>query len=94
MTTSLADEIAEAKRQAIRYSDPQEYARLLRMGDRIRAARAQAALADAFRTLTPAQAADWIETNVTSLATAKTALKIMARILVAMRDQIWPDLPE
>jgi len=57
-------------------------------------ARTEAALATQFKTLTPQQAVDYIETNVTSLATAKTVLKIMARILIAMRDEIWPDLPE
>jgi hypothetical protein len=58
------------------------------------AARSEAALATAFRTITPAQAVAYIDNNVTSLATAKDALKLMARILIAMRDQIWPDLPD
>jgi hypothetical protein len=46
------------------------------------------------KTLTPAQAVAYIETNVTSLATAKTVLKVMARILIALRDETWPDLPD
>jgi hypothetical protein len=57
-------------------------------------ARTQANLSEQLRTMTPQQAVDYIETNVTSLATAKTVLKIMARIIIAMRDEIWPDLPE
>ena len=57
-------------------------------------ARAEAALAAQLKTLTPQEAVDYIETNVTTLASAKTVLKIMARMLIAMRDQIWPDLPE
>lgn len=57
-------------------------------------ARGEAALATQFKSLTPAQAVTYIENNVTNLATAKDVLKIMARILIAMRDEIWPDLPE
>jgi hypothetical protein len=34
------------------------------------------------------EAENWIEVNVTSLATAKTALKAMARLLVAERNAI------
>jgi len=61
---------------------------------RFSSARGEAALASQLRTLTPQQAVDYIETNVTNLASAKAVLKIMARILIAMRDQVWPDLPE
>lgn len=57
-------------------------------------ARSQAALATQLRTLTPQQAVDYIETNVTNLATAKDVLKILARIVIAMRDEVWPDLPD
>lgn len=38
------------------------------------------------KTFTAAQAESYIETNVTTLATAKVVLKIMARMLVLMRD--------
>lgn len=39
-------------------------------------------------TFTAQQAEDYIETNVTSLATAKTVMKAMARLLVAERNVI------
>lgn len=35
---------------------------------------------------------NWITTNVTDLASAKTVLLAMARLLVALRDAQWPDL--
>ncbi len=34
----------------------------------------------------------WLDTNVTDLASAKVALKAMARMLVALRDKNWPHL--
>lgn len=63
------------------------------------AARQNSALADAklagvLKTCTPQQAVDYVEANVTSVATAKAALKLIVRILVAMRNEIWPDLPD
>lgn len=54
----------------------------------------EAALVAELKNVTGNQAADWIETNVTSLATAKTALKILARMVIAMRNEVWPDLPD
>ena len=73
---------------------PVEFAREQRSKARQQAAKAEAALATQFRTLTPQGAIDYIETNVTTLATAKTVLKIMARILIAMRDEMWADMAE
>jgi hypothetical protein len=61
---------------------------------RRRAARDEAALASTLRTVTPQQAVDYIESNVTTLASAKAAMKLMVRVLVAMRDEIWPDMPD
>ena len=55
-------------------------------------AKSAAALATVFRTLTPEQAENYIDANVTTLASAKAVLRIFARIIVAMRDEIWPDL--
>jgi hypothetical protein len=55
-------------------------------------AHTEGGLASQFANLTPAQAVDYIETNVTNLASAKAVLKIMARVLIAMRNQVWPDL--
>lgn len=69
-------------------------ARLARIQARKTNAKGEAALATQFKTLTPQQAVNYIENNVTNLSTAKDILKIMARILIAMRDEIWPDLPE
>ena len=40
------------------------------------------ALLAQLRGVTPDQAAQWIETNVTSLASAKTVLKALARYIV------------
>lgn len=34
------------------------------------------------------EAENWVETNVTSLATAKTALKAMAKAIVFLRDRV------
>ena len=52
------------------------------------AAKAELALTGALRTATPQQAVNYIENNVTSLATAKEALKLMARMLIVLRDQM------
>lgn len=57
-------------------------------------ARNEANLATQLKALTPQQAENYIETNVTSLASAKAVMKIMARMLIAMRDEVWPELPE
>jgi len=55
---------------------------------RIAAAKTELALTEALRTATPQQAVNYIENNVTTLATAKAALKLMARMLIVLRDQI------
>jgi hypothetical protein len=67
-----------------------------RQTQRLRKANAigEAMLATELKTLTPAQAVQYIESNVTDLPSAKRVLKIMARILIALRDEAWPDLPE
>jgi len=70
------------------------YDQLKRILARSEIARAQAYTVAELRTLTPDQAADWIESNVTTLATAKAVLKIMARMLIAIRNRTFPDLPE
>jgi hypothetical protein len=51
-------------------------------------AKAQLALTGALRTATPQQAVNWIDTNVTDLASAKAALKLMVRMLIVLRDQV------
>lgn len=58
------------------------------------AAKGEAALATALKTISPAQAVEYINTQVTDLASAKAVLKLMARMLIAMRDEIWSDMPE
>lgn len=62
--------------------------------DRRKNAINEAVLATQLKSLTPQQAVNYIENNVTNLATAKDALKIMTRILIALRDEVWPGLPE
>lgn len=56
-------------------------------------ARSEAALTEALRTLTPAQAVKYVEDNVTTLASAKAVLKIIVRLLIALTNRIYPDLP-
>ena len=67
-----------------------------RLAQKLRKASAisEAALATELKSLTPAQAVAYIENNVTTLASAKVVLKIMARMLIALRDETWPELPE
>lgn len=43
-------------------------------------------------TWTAQEAQDWIDANVTNLASARTALKAMARMLLALRNKTWPNL--
>jgi hypothetical protein len=43
-------------------------------------------------TWTEAEATAWIDANVIDLASAKTALTAMARLLVALRNKTWPGL--
>jgi len=40
------------------------------------------------------QALDWIDTDVTDLDSAKQALSAMARMIVAMRNKLWPELQD
>lgn len=58
------------------------------------AARTEAGMAGVLKTVTPQQAADYIEQNVTDLASAKSALKLMARMVIAIRDRVMPELPD
>lgn len=57
-------------------------------------AKQEAGLASRLKSLTPQEAVEYIEVNVTNLASAKAVMKIMARMLIAMRDEVWPELPE
>jgi len=45
-----------------------------------------------YATWTEAEMTAWIETNVTDLASAKTAIIAMAKMITLMRDKLWPDI--
>lgn len=45
-----------------------------------------------YATWTGAQAETWIENNVDNLASAKTVLKALAKMVIALRNERWPDL--
>lgn len=47
-------------------------------------AQAQLALANGLKNLTPQQAVDYVEENITTLAQAKAVLKLMVRILIVL----------
>jgi len=74
--------------------DPVAYAKRKRIEARKAVAVNEAKLATELRTLTATEAVAYVENNVTTLATAKTVIKIMVRLLIALRDETWPDLPE
>lgn len=74
--------------------DPNPSAVELAQAARKTAAKNNAKLAMAMKTVTPQGAVDYIDSYVTNLSTAKDVLKLMARMLIAMRDEVWPDLPE
>ena len=58
------------------------------------AAKGEAALSTALKNITPAEAVAYINKHVTDLQSAKAVLKLMARMLIALRDEVWPDMPE
>lgn len=74
--------------------DPAQYALTKRIYERQLASKAEAGLATELRTVTAQGAVDYIENNVTNLASAKATMKIMARMLIALRDAQFPDLAE
>ncbi len=57
-------------------------------------AQANAAAIPNWATWDETQAQDYIDANVTTLASARTVLKAFARLLVALRDAQWPNLAE
>lgn len=59
---------------------------------RFYAARSTAGLSTLLKTMTAQQAETYINTNVTSLATAKTVLIELSRLVIALRDTIWQDM--
>lgn len=81
------DEIdAEAIKAA---HDPTDYEAIVKAG-----ADAQAANIPGWASWTEQETLDWIEANVTDLASAKQALKAMSRMIVALRNKTWPELQE
>lgn len=67
---------------------------LERIADRKSASKTDTKNIPNWATWDEAQAVQYITDNVTSLATAKTVLIAMTRMIVALRNQQWPDLPE
>jgi len=85
--------ISDAEYAALLASTPEHIATLAAQAKAAQdAADAQEAREDAqlaaIAALTPAQAAQWIEDNVTNLAEAKNALKIMAKALCILARRI------
>lgn len=88
------DQIVVFTNICLEHISPVEYATRKRAAERKAAAKGEAALAEQLKTVTAQGAVDYIETQVTNLASAKAVMKIMARMLIAMRDEVWPELPE
>lgn len=55
-------------------------------------AKAQASTIPAWATFTEAQALAYIDANVNDLASAIVVLKALTRMVIALRNQQWPDL--
>ena len=56
------------------------------------AAKAAAAGVPDWATFTEQEAIDYIDANVADLESAKAVMKRMARMVVNLRDAVWPDL--
>lgn len=54
-------------------------------------ARRQVIALSEWATMDSNQAADWVDSNVRSLADAKVALKQMAQMLVSLRDAVFDE---
>ena len=54
----------------------------------------QAASIPGWASWTEQQTLDWIDANVDDLVSAKTAIKAMTRMLIALRNKTWPNLQE
>lgn len=55
-------------------------------------AKTAAAAIPNWATWNEAQTTAWIDANVTDLASAKTVLRAMARMVIALRNDVFPDL--
>ena len=95
LTPPTEDEIAQA-RAIVEAHDPTAKTAEQLAAERTAAVRAaadsQAAAVPGWATWTEQQAVDYINTNVTDLAKAKTVLVAMARMMVALRNAQWPGL--
>ena len=91
------EQIAEAQ-QLVESHDPAaktpEQTKAEQSASKIEEARSNAGKIPAWATMTEAEAAAFIQSNVTDLASAKVALIALARIVVHLRDAQWPDLGE
>ena len=56
-------------------------------------AKESAKMVSELKSITSEEAVEWIDKNVENLSDAKTIFKIMVRMIIAMRDQLWSDLP-
>ena len=56
-------------------------------------AKESAKMVSELKSITSEEAVEWIDKNVKNLSDAKTIFKIMVRMIIAMRDQLWSDLP-
>ena len=57
-------------------------------------AKGQAALAINLKTLNAADAEAWVLANTGNVAQMREVVRELARMVVAMRDDIWPTLPD
>ena len=77
---------------AMEYFFPAKYAVYAEKKAIAAQARSEASLSGALATVTPVEAVAYIETHVVDLPSAIVALKLMARMLIALRDASWPEL--
>lgn len=79
--TVTGDELPEIDTlHSVEYKTAQAQKELLREAETIEVYEDN--LLKQLKNLTPQQAADWVQNNVTDLATAKTVLKVMAKVIV------------
>lgn len=90
----LRDETAEeaAQRQQQALDNAPIAAEDAAVQARKEAAQTEAAGLPGWATFTAQEAEDYIDQQVTDLASAKSVLKKMARLLAALRDSQWPHL--
>ena len=90
----VVDTSGRPLRYEVRALTPEEEAADARhaIEERERQARDDVLAIAGWATWTEAGAIAWIDANVTDLASAITALKAMARMVIAVRNRLWPDL--